>query len=280
MCRRTEKMMSRSDNENARDMHKSFLEKVKYYIWIWRQRTLGRSMVTAEMRFMKYKLLVLKMEKEHESEHAIKEVNHVAFFAELADEPVLEVSKAYKPPKFEDSFNSFPHLMFVGFLNQYFIKEGLCKVFAYAIPGTNIELKDLNTEMTTMRIEEKCNRVLKKMKNLKASITAQKYGFFEKEFKQFLNKETNNISYLRANAIKAIIMSFLRPELAVQTHGAKMKVKCGKRSYMLELYPSRGQRKSEEAVEDGYHNQLDAIMAKFDSIERLLNFDGLQTLPF
>jgi hypothetical protein len=55
-------------------------------------------------------------------------------------------------------------------------------------------------------------------------------------------------------------MSFLRPELALHTYGAKMQVKCGKRSYMLELFPSGGQRKEQDDVEEGYHKQLDAII--------------------
>jgi hypothetical protein len=67
------------------------------------------------------------------------------------------VGKKYKPPKFEDSFSSLPHRIFVGFLNQYFFNEGMFKGFAYAIPGANIELKDLDTVFMTMRIEEKCD---------------------------------------------------------------------------------------------------------------------------
>jgi hypothetical protein len=127
-----------------------------------------------------------RMEKEHEKEHTIKEVDHVAFFTELDDDPMPLPGKKFKPPKFEDSFTSFSHHMFVGFLNRYFFNDGMFKGFAYAIPGTNIELKDLNTEMKTLRIEEKCGQILAQMKEFKASITAQKYGFLEKEFKQLI----------------------------------------------------------------------------------------------
>jgi hypothetical protein len=135
------------------------------------------------MRFLRYRLLMTRMEKEHEKEHTIKEVDHVAFFTELDDDPMPLLAKKFKPPKFEDSFTSFPHRMFVGFLNRYFFNDGMFKGFAYAIPGANIELKDLNTEMMTTRIDDRCGQVLVKMKEFKASITAQKYGFLEKEFK-------------------------------------------------------------------------------------------------
>jgi hypothetical protein len=54
-----------------------------------------------------------------------------------------------------------------------------------------------------------------------------------------------------------------------------MQVKCGKRSYMLELYPSEGPRETKELVEDKYHNQLDNLIEKFDSLKGLKDFDGL-----
>lgn len=74
-------------------------------------------------------------------------------------------------------------------------------------------VRDLDTWISSTKLDDKCSCVVKQLTAFAKCCSLEKFGFFKKELAAFFSNRINAAHSLRANGIKAYIMSLVRPEL-------------------------------------------------------------------
>jgi hypothetical protein len=92
-------------------------KEARYYLWVWRQKLKGKSMLTADLSYLRLGIMRSRQAIEDKKGDELHRTSEAVFVNFVEDDYIPEWDNRRKRPSFDIPLTSVPYLMFVGFLN-------------------------------------------------------------------------------------------------------------------------------------------------------------------